>query len=47
MYYKLDIPELIAAYERLEQRLNKIEKALKEFSTKNPDLAEALKHVGL
>jgi uncharacterized membrane-anchored protein YhcB (DUF1043 family) len=31
----------------LEEREEKIEKALKEFSTKNPDLAEALKHVGL
>jgi chaperonin cofactor prefoldin len=31
----------------LEEREDKIEKALKEFSLKNPDLAEILKHIGL
>jgi hypothetical protein len=31
----------------LEEREDKMERALKEFSLKNPDLAEILKHVGL
>ncbi len=37
----------IRKYRELEEREEKIERALKELATKDPKVAEALKHVGL
>lgn len=39
--------EKFERYKRIERDLEKIEKALKEFATKDPDVAEALRRVGL